>query len=142
MKTIKTTNYIKLSQLSNLPGNFTFPSDKDEAYFSGDDDYADIEYEKDRQLNRDYVGIQDSTKRNERWSKIYPHIDKLNELGEQLKNPNISEIEAKDIRKKMSYSTSAISKILNTPGEISMSPLGVGQQNYEHSLAHDYKLEE
>ena len=115
-------NWYKKSQLSNLPGGFVFPSDKDEAYFSGDDDpYEVIERGKERR-RQDYIGVGDAKKRYDRWKKVYPHLDKIEELEKQLKNPNISDIERKDIRKRIGFSTSAISKILNTPGEITEAP--------------------
>ena len=131
-------NWYKKSQLSNLPGGFVFPSDKDESYFSGDDDYANIKYKKDLQRRDDDIGFQDSKKRNERWRKVYPHMDKIKELEEQLKNPNISDMERKDIRKRIGFSTAAISHILNTVGEVSDSTIAPGTTHYNFN---DYKLD-
>lgn len=141
MKIIESSNY-KKAQLSNHPHGDVFPSDRDEAYFLGEDEYANIEHEKEQQENRDYIGIQDATKRYERLSKVRSNQDAIKRLEEELHNPNTDEARKGSIRLQIGKHVGAISNILNTPGKSSTPPLPEGMTDYKHSPASDYKLED
>jgi len=110
-------NWYKKSRLENLPGGFEFPSDADEAYFSGEDDPWDVKEDIIQRRRRDYKGFGESMKRNERWSKIYPHQEAIKILEEQLNNPGIGEEERKRIRKRIGVHNAAISKIFSGVGK-------------------------
>jgi hypothetical protein len=127
---IKYLNWYKTAALTNLPGGFTFPSDRDLAYFSGDGDYTEDEYRKKQQRNCDYVNTQDAIKRDERWRKIYDHKENIKELEQKLKKPNITDSEIQLINKSIGILNDAISRIMNATGELSTSPIGRGMMSY------------
>lgn len=110
-------NWYKQAQFGNRSPIGIFPSDEDEAYFKGEDDWGNINDEKMRGEVEDERGVGESMKRTERWSKVYPHIEKIQELKEQLNNPNIDDVERKRIKNKIGVHTSSISNILGTAGK-------------------------
>ena len=83
-------------------------------YYKGEDEPIDRKKQYVLRNERANEMASEDKIRHERRSKVHKHEEIIKELREKLKDLTLPEYQRNDIIKQIGYSTSAISKILNT----------------------------